>query len=124
MTMSDYPNERECEHGLQRGKCEWCLDAMEIRLLRAECDAARALVSHLQAELAAEVAGVRQVEAERDRLRTAVEAQRQLVVRLDSLLSLLWYRPSTPHDAQLTMDVEEAIAQARKVALVPEDETP
>jgi hypothetical protein len=39
---------------------------------------------------------------------------RDVLVKADSYLSLLWYRPSTPHDTELQLEVPRVIAALRK----------
>lgn len=67
----------------------------------------RAVTAEMRAE---------QAEDRAARWQLACGRMRTLVVRLDSLLSLLWYRPSMERDAALTTDVMEALGQARDVA--------
>lgn len=50
--MSDYPNARDCEHGHQRGQCERCDDAEELRLLREELATALAILANARDTLA------------------------------------------------------------------------
>lgn len=38
---------------------------------------------------------------------------RDLLVNADSYLSLLWYRPSTPHDTDLQIEIPKVIAALR-----------
>ena len=40
--------------------------------------------------------------------------QREVLVKADSYLSLLWYRPSTPRDTELQLEVPRVIAALRK----------
>ena len=43
-----------------------------------------------------------------------VKVSRDLLIRADSYLSLLWYRPSTPHDTELQAEIPRVIAELRK----------
>jgi hypothetical protein len=43
-----------------------------------------------------------------------IAVPRDLLVKADSYLSLLWYRPSTPHDTDLQYDVPRTIAALRR----------
>jgi hypothetical protein len=38
---------------------------------------------------------------------------REILIKADSYLSLLWYRPSTPHDTELQLEVPRVIAALR-----------
>jgi hypothetical protein len=41
------------------------------------------------------------------------DVSRDLLVRADSYLSLLWYRPSTPHDTELSVEIPKVVAELR-----------
>jgi hypothetical protein len=43
-----------------------------------------------------------------------VVVPRDLLVRADSYLSLLWHRPSTPHDTELSRAVNQTISELRR----------
>jgi hypothetical protein len=58
-----------------------------------------------------------ELEAALSRTQAAVPSQvqvsRDLLVRADSYLSLLWYRPSTEHDTDLQIEVPKVIGELR-----------
>jgi hypothetical protein len=43
-----------------------------------------------------------------------ITVPRELLVRADSMLSLLWHRPSTPRDVELALEVNRVIADLRR----------
>ncbi len=44
---------------------------------------------------------------------TLIDVPRDLLIRADSYLSLLWHRPSTHHDTDLQVAVPRVIAELR-----------
>jgi hypothetical protein len=45
-----------------------------------------------------------------------VSVPRDLLVKADSYLSLLWYRPSTLHDTELQIEIPSVIGELRRLS--------
>ena len=93
--MSDYPNERDCEHGHKRGKCVSCdLIESESRVRELEATLA-ARTESLEAALESRAAMESErdtIRAECDRLRGELEPHKADVARLDSGKIVTSYR--------------------------------
>lgn len=102
--MSDYPNERDCEHGHKRGKCVACdLIESESRVRELEATLA-ARTESLEAALASRAV----MESERDTLRAECDRLREFVPMTESRLREL-LGPFYPDDAE---DAEDVLRQA------------
>jgi hypothetical protein len=54
------------------------------------------------------------IEAETTMPDEYIKVPRDLLIKADSYLSLLWYRPSTPHDTDLQIEIPRVIADLRR----------